>query len=130
MAPNPTVFFAFRIFSSDRSLIDPRVKMSKSDPSTKGTIFLTDSDDTIARKIHKAWIYTLHQPHQDQSFIFKQQTWWVFSIYLFGGIYFLKLFENSAQEYNEASSGILGAVLFTTFEEIRTRHRVGTAYSS
>uniref|UniRef100_A0A8C4Q7Z4 tryptophan--tRNA ligase n=1 Tax=Eptatretus burgeri TaxID=7764 RepID=A0A8C4Q7Z4_EPTBU len=41
-------------FPRIRSLSDPRVKMSKSDPSTKGTIFLTDSDDTIARKIRKA----------------------------------------------------------------------------
>uniref|UniRef100_UPI00358E89C2 tryptophan--tRNA ligase, mitochondrial isoform X2 n=1 Tax=Myxine glutinosa TaxID=7769 RepID=UPI00358E89C2 len=41
-------------FPRIRSLSDPGVKMSKSDPSMKGTIFLTDDDDTIARKIRKA----------------------------------------------------------------------------
>lgn len=36
------------------SLQDPRVKMSKSDPNGLATIFLTDSNDAIARKIRSA----------------------------------------------------------------------------
>ena len=36
------------------SLADPLKKMSKSDPSQYGTIFLTDSDDDIRKKIKRA----------------------------------------------------------------------------
>lgn len=36
------------------SLADPSKKMSKSDPSQYGTIFLTDSDDDIRKKIKRA----------------------------------------------------------------------------
>lgn len=38
--------------ASIRSLSDPTAKMSKSDPS--GAVFLTDDDDTIARKFRRA----------------------------------------------------------------------------
>lgn len=36
------------------SLQDPSAKMSKSDPNSKATVFLTDSDDAIAKKIKSA----------------------------------------------------------------------------
>ncbi|NIP35482.1 MAG: tryptophan--tRNA ligase, partial [Thermoplasmata archaeon] len=36
------------------SLQDPYSKMSKSDPNAKATVFLTDSDDEIQKKIRSA----------------------------------------------------------------------------
>lgn len=36
------------------SLQDPSAKMSKSDPNSKATVFLTDSDDAIAKKVKSA----------------------------------------------------------------------------